>query len=108
MTCAGEHIILLGEEHLPLVLQQLNKERHLRSRVKGILVGSGSADAPVQSPADIFPLAAYAPYKDSSYAWNPNGTGISNLDLGIPIFHLDDRLTASAQSSALHNSQQVG
>ncbi|CAL5224917.1 g7683 [Coccomyxa viridis] len=103
---SGEHIILLGEEHLPLVLQRLSKEKHLRSRVKGILVGSGSSDAPMHSPADIFPLAAYAPYKDRSYPWNPNGTGISNLDLGIPIFHLDDRLAASAQSSALHNSQQ--
>ena len=90
------------------MLQRLGKEKHLRSRVKGILVSSGAADAPMQSPADKFPLAAHAPYKDSSYPWNPNGTGISNLDIDIPIFHLEDSRSASAKSSALQNSQQVG
>ena len=108
VACAGEHIILLGEEHLPLVLQRLSKEHHFRAKVKGILVESGAPDALYQSPADKSPLAAYVLYKDSSYQWNPNGTGISSLNIDIPIFYLEDSLTASAHSSALQNSQQVG
>ncbi len=107
-TCAGEHIVLLGGEHLPLLLQRLSNEKRLRSRVKGILVGSGAADASIQSPADKFPLATYAPYKDRGYPWNPNGTGISNLDVDMPIFHLDDGLAVPARSSVLQNSEQVG
>jgi len=79
----------------------------MRSRVEGLLVSSGSSDAPTASPADKFPLAAYAPYKDSSYPWNPNGSGISDLDMRIPIFYLEESLRASAYSSALQNRQQV-
>ena len=90
------------------MLQRLREEKHLRARVKGILVGSGATDAPEMSSADRFPLAAYAPYKDSSHPWNINGTGISNLDIDIPIFYLKDSLTASAHASALHNREQVG
>jgi len=79
----------------------------MRSRLEGLLVSSGSSDAPTASPADKFPLAAYAPYKDSSYPWNPNGSGISDLDIRIPIFYLEESLRASAYSSALQNRQQV-
>lgn len=108
VVCAGARILLIEGDHLPLMLQRLSKEKHLRARVKGILVESGAADAPRQSPADKFPLAAYAPYKDSSHPWNINGTGVSDLDVDIPIFYLKDSLAASAHSSALHNSEQVG
>ena len=104
---AGQQILLLWEEHLPLILQRLSKEKHLRAQVEGLLVSSGNLDAPTASPAEKFPLAAYAPYKDSSYPWNPNGTGISNLDIRIPIFYLEESLRASAYSSALQNRQQV-
>ena len=108
VICAGEHIILIEGEHLALILQRLREEKHMRARVKGILVGSGTADAPKMSPADRFPLAAYAPYKASSHPWNINGTGISNLDIDIPIFHLEDGLTASVHRSTLLNREQVG
>ena len=66
---------------------------------------AGSAAA---SPADSCPLTAYAPYKDSSYAWNPSGTGISSLDIDIPIFHLEEGLVAATQDRAVQNMQQVG
>ena len=107
MARAGEHIVFLREEHLPLVLQRLSKEHRFRAKVKGILVESGTPDVMYQSPADKSPLAEYALYKDSSYPWNPNGTGISRLDIGVPIFYMEGSLAASAHSSAFQNSQQV-
>ena len=96
----------MGYKDLPLVLQRLQSERKLRASVQGLLVmPAGSAAA---SPADSCPLAAYAPYKETSYAWNPSGTGISSLDIDIPIFYLEEGLVATTQDRAVQNMQQVG
>jgi hypothetical protein len=105
--CAGKSIILIGDEDVPLLLRRLQTDKHLQSRVLGILVTSGSSQVPSKSPAERFPLAEYAPYEDTNHAWNPTGTGISSLDISIPIFHLEAGLQARAQGGAMQNGQQV-
>ena len=102
---SGKGILLVGYNDLPLVLQRLQAERKLKANVKGLLVKPAGSAAP--SPADTCPLAAYAPYKESSYAWNPSGTGISSLDNDIPIFHLEEGFVAATQDKAAQNMQQV-
>ena len=96
----------MGYKDLPLVLRRLQSERKLKASVRGLLVMP--ADSAAASPADSCPLAAYAPYKDNIYAWNPSGTGISSIDIDIPIFHLDESLVATTQDRAVQNMQQVG
>ena len=105
--CAGKSIVLIGDEDLPLLLRRLQTDKHLQSRVLGILVTSGSSQVAPKSPAERFPLAAYAPYEDTDYAWNPTGTKILSLDISIPIFHLEVGLQARAQGGAMQNGQQV-
>ena len=102
---AGKGILLVGYKDLPLVLQRLQNERRLKANVIGLLVMPAGSAAP--SPADTCPLAAYHPYKNSSYAWNPSGTGISSLNIDIPIFHLEEGLVAATQDKAVRNMQQV-
>lgn len=92
---------------MPLLLRRLQTDKHLQSRVMGILVTSGSSQVPAKSPAERFPQAEYAPYEDTNYAWNPTGTGISSLNISIPIFHLEADLQAKAQAAAMQNGQQV-
>ena len=96
----------MGYKDLPLVLRRLRSESKLKASIQGLLVMPAGSAAP--SPADSCPLAAYAPYKESSYAWNPSGTGISSLNIDIPIFHLDEGLMADTQNKAVQNMQQVG
>ena len=92
---------------MPLLLRRLQTDKHLQSRVLGILVTSGNSQVPSKSPAERFPLAEYAPYEDTNYAWNPTGTGILSLDISIPIFNLEAALQARAQGGAMQNGQQV-
>lgn len=89
------------------MLRRLQAEKHLKANVEALLVVSGKPGASAWSPADKFPLAEYAPYKDASHSWNPSGTGISNLDLDMPIFHLEEKLQESALDKARHNEQRV-
>lgn len=95
----------MEEQQLASLIGRLQASTALRARIKGILVVPGG---PAQlSPAEAFPLAEHAPYDPGSYAWNPNGTGISALDLGTPVFLLEQDAPAAAQAHAACNAERV-
>ena len=66
------------------------------------------ADIPQQdSPAAKFPLAAYAPYLQPSFAWNPSGTGLALEEFTLPIMLLDNNTAPQAADKAAYNAQRV-
>ncbi len=66
------------------------------------------ADIPQQdSPAARFPLAAYAPYSQPAFAWNPSGTGLALEEFTFPIMLLDNDTAPQAADKAAYNAQRV-
>ena len=60
------------------------------------------------SPADGFPLASYAPYKQSDHRWNLPGNGLSQQRFDIPVFLVENgTILDAALHGAQHNSEQV-
>lgn len=67
------------------------------------------ADIPQQdSPAAKFPLAAYAPYLQLGFAWNPSGTGLALEEFIFPIMLLDNNTAPQAADMAAYNARRVG
>ncbi len=99
-------MVIVSEDQLALFLQRLKSDAALQQRVKGVLVVPGSPTS--LTPADSFPLASYAPYSNRGYAWNRNGTGVSNLDYGrLPVFLLEGDMAVQAQLRAGANALKV-
>ena len=66
------------------------------------------ADIPQQdSPAAKFPLAAYAPYSQPGFVWNPFGTGLALEEFTFPIMLLDNNTAPQAADKAAYNAQRV-
>ena len=106
ICCADGRMVVVSEDQLSIFLQRLQADAALHERVKGILVIPGSPAS--LTPADRFPLAAYAPYSNQAFAWNQNGTGVSMLDIGpVPVFLLEGVMAAQAQQRAEHNAVKV-
>jgi hypothetical protein len=103
---ADVRVVLVAEEQLAGLLRRLQGSRALQKRIAGVLVLPGSPTA--LSPAETFPLAEHAPYSERGYVWNPPGSGISSLDIGTPIFLLDEATAAAALRHATLNAQKVG
>lgn len=103
---ADDRMVLVLEEQLAAFLQRLQMSSALQKRVKGVLVLPGSPAS--LTYADRFPLAQYAPYAASDYAWNRNGTHVSMLGIGtLPIFLLEGDAAAQAQQHAQENALKV-
>lgn len=106
MCHADDSMVLVPEEQLAVLLQRLQASSALQKRVKGVLVLPGSPAS--LTYADRFPLAQYAPYAASDYAWNRNGTIVSMLGIGtIPVFLLEGDAAAQAQQHAKENALKV-
>ena len=54
-----------------------------------------------------FPGAAYAPYADRSYEWNPGGVPLSLQSFPAPVFLLTPEMAKDAQERAVHNARVV-
>ena len=66
------------------------------------------ADSPREdSQAAKFPLAAYAPYTQPGFVWNPPGTGLAMEEFGFPIMLLDNTTAPQAAQRAAYNAQHV-
>ena len=59
------------------------------------------------SDAAAFPGAAYAPYTNSSYAWNPRGSGVDRARINVPVTLLSSGAAADTQRRASWNAVQV-
>ncbi|XP_042970326.1 nicastrin isoform X1 [Carya illinoinensis] len=57
------------------------------------------------SPAGKFPLAEFAPYQNTSYEWNPIGSGIMWNAYDFPVFLLSESSTLTLQEAAIKNEK---
>jgi Nicastrin small lobe len=71
------------------------------------LVLAGPVPEEGLSDAAVFPGAAYAPYPNSSYAWNPRGSGVDRARIDVPVTLLSGGAAADAQRRASGNAIQV-
>lgn len=71
-------------------------------------VVTSCVDAPAEeSPAAAFPLAAYTPYDQPGFVWNPPGSGLALDEFAFPIMLLDHTTAPAAVERAAYNAQQV-
>ncbi|DBA90918.1 TPA: hypothetical protein ACH3X1_016125 [Trebouxia sp. C0004] len=96
--------VVLSALHLNAFLLNTKSNATLQQLIIGILVDP--TDIPQQdSPAAKFPLAAYAPYSQPSFAWNPPGTGLALEEFTFPILLLDNKTAPQAADKAAYNAQ---
>eukprot|EP00877_Chromochloris_zofingiensis_P006849 jgi/Chrzof1/2417/Cz11g14180.t1 len=75
----------------------------MQDYVKGVLVDD--SDLPVRySDVPKFPMAAYAPYCQPSYVWNPAGSDVSRQFFPFPMYSLTDTLAKDARERAAYNA----
>ncbi|DBA69331.1 TPA: hypothetical protein ACH3X2_012908 [Trebouxia sp. C0005] len=97
--------VVLSALHLNAFLLNTKSNATLQQLVKGILVDP--TDIPQQdSPAAKFPLAAYAPYLQLGFAWNPSGTGLALEEFIFPIMLLDNNTAPQAADMAAYNARR--
>ena len=67
-----------------------------------------AGDASALSSAEPFPGAAYAPYSDPSYVWNPAGSGLGRQRINVPVLLVSNETAADARRRADANGVKVG
>ena len=71
------------------------------------LASAGPVPEEGLSDAAVFPGAAYAPYPNSSYVWNPRGSGMDWARIDVPVTLLSGSAAADARRRASGNALQV-
>ncbi|KAL3698397.1 hypothetical protein R1sor_012473 [Riccia sorocarpa] len=92
---------------LHLFLNRTVNDPSLAKHVAGILVESGEQNASTGfSPDAKFPQAAFAPYKEAQYIWNPPGSGVLQQRFNFPVFLLTPESTASVKELIAVNEKR--
>lgn len=100
-------MVLIQEQHLAAFVHRLGADEKLRRCVNGVFV-QPSSRLRALSHAEAFPLSEFAPYEQRGHVWNPAGTGIATLDIGVPIFLLEGNAVGQAEARAADNRNKVG
>ncbi|MBA0576944.1 hypothetical protein Golob_028111 [Gossypium lobatum] len=89
-------------------IQRISNDSSFASNVAGVLVESR---VEIQhklkgfSPARKFPQAEFAPYHNTTYEWNPIGSGIMWKSYNFPVFLLSESSTSTLQEIAMKNEK---
>ncbi|KAK3263540.1 hypothetical protein CYMTET_27660, partial [Cymbomonas tetramitiformis] len=73
--------------------------------VAGVIVEPTSSVPFSFSPADPFPQSQFAPYSDTEYRWNTNGSGFNMQNFDFPIVILDEDSAKLAAQNAHRNEE---
>nr|XP_018687042.1 PREDICTED: nicastrin [Musa acuminata subsp. malaccensis] len=87
--------VLLPLEELEGLFLRISKDMDFAQKVAGVLVESDGY--PRFSPAEKFPQAAFAPYKNINYEWNLAGSGIMSNQYNFPVFLLSPETKSFVQ-----------
>ncbi|OMO66813.1 Nicastrin [Corchorus capsularis] len=95
--------VLLSMDDVEGFFSRISKDSVFASNVGGVLVKS--EDGIVNklkgfSPAQKFPQAQFAPYANTTYEWNPIGSGIMWKSYNFPVFLLSESSTSTLQEIA--------
>ncbi|KAI4321244.1 hypothetical protein MLD38_034649 [Melastoma candidum] len=100
--------VLLSVDQLDGFFKRISNDADFSGNVFGALVES---ESPSQnsilgfSPADKFPQAIFAPYQNSSYEWNPLGSGILQNVHQFPLFLLSENSSSSVHKLSTVNEK---
>ncbi|WOL20134.1 nicastrin [Canna indica] len=99
--------VLLPIEELESLFLRISKDQDFARKVAGVLVESDgySRNTTGFSPAEKFPLAAFAPYKNINYEWNLAGSGIMFNRYNFPVFLLSPESKQIVQELADKNAE---
>lgn len=98
--------ILVSVDEISSFFTRLQDDSHFASNVGGVLIEPGIE---IQnrtegfSPAQKFPQAKFAPYKNLDYEWNPIGSGIMWNQYNFPVFLISESSISSIQEAASKN-----
>ncbi|MBA0659961.1 hypothetical protein Goklo_012035, partial [Gossypium klotzschianum] len=89
-------------------IQRISNDSSFASNVAGVLVESRveiQHELKGFSPARKFPQAEFAPYHNTTYEWNPIGSGIMWKSYNFPVFLLSESSTSTLQEIAMKNEK---
>lgn len=85
--------ILVSLDEFPTLFTRISDDSSFARKVGGVLVEPGT-DMQNKlkgfSPDQKFPLAQFASYHNTSFEWNPIGSGIMWKSYGFPVFLLTE------------------
>ncbi|XVF24636.1 hypothetical protein REPUB_Repub13aG0144200 [Reevesia pubescens] len=105
---AQSSAILLSMDDLEGFFTRISNDSSFARNVGGVLVEAGFESQHKLkgfSPAQKFPQADFAPYHDTSYEWNPIGSGIMWKSYNFPVFLLSESSTSTLQEIAMKNEK---
>ncbi|XP_022743603.1 nicastrin-like isoform X2 [Durio zibethinus] len=100
--------ILLSMDDVQGFFSRISNDSSFARNVGGVLVESG---VEIQhklkgfSPAQKFPQAEFSPYHNTTYEWNPIGSGIMWKSYNFPVFLLSESSTSTLQEIAMKNEK---
>ncbi|XVF41348.1 hypothetical protein PTKIN_Ptkin01aG0272900 [Pterospermum kingtungense] len=100
--------ILLSMDEVQGFFSRISNDSSFARNVYGVLVESGveiQRELKGFSPAQKFPQAEFAPYHNTTYEWNPIGSGIMWKSYNFPVFLLSESSTSSLQEIAMKNEK---
>lgn len=103
--------VLLPFSELSSFLKRTLSESVFAQKVAGLLVESvpdldNTRALWGVSDDEKFPQAEFAPYTDTSYVWNPPGSGIIEQHYNFPVYLLSENGTRTLQQVALENQNR--
>ncbi|XP_077241148.1 Zn-dependent exopeptidases superfamily protein [Tasmannia lanceolata] len=97
--------VLVSLDEMENFFIRVSNDPNFAQNVAGVLVESTNKISGF-SPAERFPQAEFAPYKKSSYEWNPAGSDIMRNHYDFPVFLLSPNSTPILQEIASKNEKR--
>ncbi|XP_044468163.1 nicastrin isoform X3 [Mangifera indica] len=101
--------VLVSLDEVQVLFQRISSDKSFASNISGVLVESGAeirSKLNGFSPTHKFPLAEFAPYHNTDYEWNSNGSGIMWKAYDFPVFLLPESSTLTLREAALKNENR--
>ncbi|QCD98450.1 nicastrin [Vigna unguiculata] len=101
--------ILVSVEDFPTLFTRISDDSIFASKVSGVLV-EPSTDLQNKingfSPDQKFPQGQFAPYRNTGYEWNPNGSGVMWKSYNFPVFLLTESGSKTLQEFVTKNKDK--
>ncbi|ONK58567.1 uncharacterized protein A4U43_C09F14400 [Asparagus officinalis] len=104
---AGARALLVPLAEMRSFFHRVSNDPHFAKNIAGVLVDSTGPQKILAgfSPAEKFPQAEFAPYRDLSYGWNLAGSGIMRNHYNFPVFLLSEESTSMVQETVATNEK---